>query len=104
MGADGGNDPGIREVFARVIALEIMLSHVMMVLVSTATERSEEAVKNLLLPVESTLKAARSRATPETAQAAQDALDYFDDFSMRLIAALHPIGRAFIASTEAPAA
>jgi hypothetical protein len=100
MRAEGRNSPDVREVFARVIALEIMLSHVMMVLVSTTAGRSEEAVKNLLLPVESTLKAARAQATPETAEAAQDALDYFDDFSMRLMAALHPNRTAPRASAQ----
>jgi hypothetical protein len=93
MAADG-NTPEIRELYGRAVVLEMMLTHVLLVLVSSAGERSRDAVGNLLLPVERSLKGARDRATTETEQAAQDALDYFSDYSERLKAALPPVMRA----------
>lgn len=89
--AANGNDPEIRELYGRAVVLEMMLTHVLLVLVSSTGERSRDVVSNLLLPVERSLQGARVRATKETEQTAQDALDYFSDYSERLLAALPPI-------------
>lgn len=87
---DGNHD--LRELLARMVVLETIQTQLLLRISKTAADPNA-FLKATMLIVENTLHTARNQATPETAQAAKDAVDFFNDYSMRLISAVTPQGK-----------
>ncbi len=82
---DGNAD--IRELYARAIVMDVLFAQLLQ-RTAVLSGSPEAFVRGLMGSCEATLHATLQAAEPEQRQRAGDALRYFNDYSMRLIAAL----------------